>query len=326
MLNWGIYGAGVIAGKFASDFKKVEGAKIVAAFARKESRATEFCELHGIDKSYSDENAFFDAPDIDVVYVSTPHALHAEVAIKALKAGKHVLCEKPFTLNAKQSQEVFNVAKAENRFVMEALWTLFLPSIQKVIQWVEEGRIGQLKAIEANFGFAGNHDPAGRLLDPKLGGGALLDVGIYPVLMANYLTHDVPEVIKVIGKKTVTGVDGTVFVNCMYPNGVLASLNASIEMDMDNTLFIYGDKGRIEIPSFWMADKAICIGENSTESFNAGENETQGYHYEAQAVCDAINSGALTHPVVSPTFTISLMTTLDRIRKEIGLVYDADDK
>lgn len=325
MLNWGIYGAGVIAGKFASDFKKVEGAKIVAAFARKETRASEFCELHGIEKPYFDENAFFDDPDIDIVYVSVPHALHAEVSIKALKAGKHVLCEKPFTLNAKQSKEVFNVAKAENRFVMEALWTLFLPTIQKAIAWVEEGKIGQMKAIEANFGFSGDHNPSGRLLDPKLGGGALLDVGIYPVLMANHLTHAIPDAVKAIGYKTATGVDGTVFVSCMYPNGVMASLNASIEVELINTLFIYGDKGRIEIPSFWMADEAICTYENVTEVFKASESETQGYHFEAQAVCDAINSGALTHPVVSPTFTISLMATLDRIRKEIGLVYEADD-
>ena len=115
MLKWGIYGAGVIAGKFAKDFIKVEGAKIIAAYARQESRATEFCESHGIEKAYSNDNAFFADPDIDIVYVSTPHALHAEVAIRALKAGKHVLCEKPFTLNAKQSEEVFKVAKAENR-------------------------------------------------------------------------------------------------------------------------------------------------------------------------------------------------------------------
>lgn len=326
MLNWGIYGAGVIAGKFASDFKKVEGAKIVAAYARNESKVKAFCDDHGIgiEKAYSDENAFFDDPDIDVVYVSTPHALHAEVAIKALKAGKHVLCEKPFTLNAKQSQGVFDVAKAENRFVMEALWTLFLPTILKAISWVEAGKIGTIKAIEANFGFSGEHAAEGRLLNPKLGGGALLDVGIYPVLIANHLTHSVPAEIKAVAHMTDTGVDGSVFVTCTYPKGVLASLNASIEVDMVNTLVIYGDKGRIEVPSFWMADEAICIGESGTEIFKASNNEMQGYQYEAKAVCDAINRGEITHPVVSPSFTVSLMTTLDLIRKEIGLVYEAD--
>lgn len=326
MLNWGIYGAGVIAGKFASDFKKVEGAKIVAAYARNESKVKAFCDDHGIgiEKAYSDENAFFDDPDIDVVYVSTPHALHAEVAIKALKAGKHVLCEKPFTLNAKQSQGVFDVAKAENRFVMEALWTLFLPTILKAISWVEAGKIGTIKAIEANFGFSGEHAAEGRLLNPKLGGGALLDVGIYPVLIANHLTHSVPAEIKAVAHMTDTGVDGSVFVTCTYLEGVLASLNASIEVDMVNTLVIYGDKGRIEVPSFWMADEAICIGESGTEIFKASNNEMQGYQYEAKAVCDAINRGEITHPVVSPSFTVSLMTTLDLIRKEIGLVYEAD--
>jgi predicted dehydrogenase len=325
MLNWGIYGAGVIAGKFAKDLIRVEGAKIIAAYARKEPSVIEFCERYDIDKAYFDSNAFFDDPDIDVVYVATPHALHAEIAIRALKAGKHVLCEKPFTLNAKQTEAVFAVAKAENRFVMEALWTLFLPTIHKAISWVEAGKIGKLKAIEANFGFAGEHATEGRLLNPKLGGGALLDVGIYPVLMANHLTHSVPTEVKAIAHKTDTGVDGSVFVTCTYPDGVLASLNASIEIDMVNTLVIYGDKGRIEVPSFWMADEAICIGEAGTEIFKASENETQGYHHEALAVCDAIKRGDLTHDVVSPSFTVSLSTTLDRIRKEIGLVYDAEE-
>jgi len=324
MLNWGIYGAGVIASKFATDFKKVKGAKIIAAYGRKESRAIEFCSTYGIDKWYSDEEAFFNDPEIDVIYVSTPHALHAEVAIKALRAGKHVLCEKPFTLNSKQSKEVFEVAQVENRFVMEALWTLFLPAIQKAFTWVLDGKIGEVKSIEANFGFSGDHDPAGRLLNPKLGGGALLDVGIYPVLMANRLTHSVPEQVKAMAHMTETGVDGSVFVTCQYPNGVLASLNASIEMDMVNSLYIYGSKGHIEIPSFWMADEVVCTLESGKETFIASENEKQGYHYEAQAVCDAINHGDLTHPCVKPSFTIALIETLDRIRKDIGLVYEAD--
>jgi predicted dehydrogenase len=325
MLRWGIYGAGKIAGEFAADFPKVKGAKLIAAYARKEDSVKLFCETNEIEHAYHKEDDFFGNPDIDVVYVSTPHALHAEVVKKALKAGKHVLCEKPFALNAKQTKEVFELAAKENRFVMEALWTLFLPTIQKVFSWVEEGRIGELRAVEANFGFVGNQDPEWRLMNPKLGGGALLDVGIYPVLMANALNKSIPLSINAHSHFTQTGVDGSTFITCEYPNGIMASLNASVEMDLVNTLFIYGDQGRIEVPSFWMADEATLITADGTQTFVAAMQEQHGYEYEAQAVCDAIENGESAHKIVSHEFSISLMETLDRIRQEIGLVYDADE-
>lgn len=324
MLNWGIYGAGTIAGKFVTDFTKVEGAKMIAAYARKEEKVKLFCETQEIERAYHLEDDFFNDPDIDVVYVSTPHALHAEVVKKALKAGKHVLCEKPFALNSKQATEVFELADKEQLFVMEALWTLFLPTILKVFSWVDEGHIGELKAIEANFGFKGNTDPEWRLMNPKLGGGALLDVGIYPVLIANALNKSVPLSIKANGHFTQTGVDGTTFITCQYPNGTMASLNASIEVELINTLIIYGSKGRIEVPSFWMADQATLIIGESVEEFDANIFEKQGYQYEAQAVCDAIENKETAHHMVSHKFTIELMDTLDRIRREIGLVYDVD--
>lgn len=324
MLNWGIYGAGAIAGKFAADFTKVEDAKIIAAYARNEEKAKLFCESHVIERAYHLEEDFFNDTDIDVVYVSTPHALHAEVVKKALTAGKHVLCEKPFTLNREQAIEIFKLADEKQLFVMEALWTLFLPTITKVFSWVEAGRIGEIKAIEANFGFIGNTDPEWRLMNPKLGGGALLDVGIYPVLMANALNKSVPESIKAHGHFTKTGVDGTTFITCQYPNGTMASLNASIEIDLVNTLIIYGSKGRIEVPSFWMADSATLIIDETVEKFEANIFEKQGYQYEAKAVCEAIENGMTAHQVVSHEFTIELMETLDRIRHEIGLVYDVE--
>ncbi len=324
MLNWGIYGAGIIAGKFATDFTKVKGAKIMAAYARNEAKAKLFCETHVIERAYHLEEDFFGDPDIDVVYVSTPHALHAEVVKKALKAGKHVLCEKPFALNQKQAIEVFKLAEEKQLFVMEALWTLFLPTILNVFSWVDEGRKGEIKAIEANFGFVGNSDPEWRLMNPKLGGGALLDVGIYPVLMANALNRSVPESIKAHGHFTQTGVDATTFISCQYPNGTMASLNASIEVDLVNTLIIYGTEGRIEVPLFWMADCATLIIGETVERFEANIFEKQGYQYEAQAVCEAIENGTTAHQLVSHEFTMELLETLDRIRREIGLVYDVD--
>lgn len=323
-MKWGVYATGAIAHGFANDLKKVNGAKIVAAYARNEHKGRLFCEKYGIERFYNNEDAFFSDPEIEAVYVSTPHTLHAEISIKALKAGKHVLCEKPFAMNANEAKRVIAVALEQKRFVMEALWTLFLPAIQKVFEWIEADKIGAVKVIQANFGFGGNNDPQGRLLNPDLGGGALLDVGIYPVLMANVLSKGTPESICAQVNLTDTGVDGSTFINFKYPNGIYALLAASIEVNLINDLVIYGDKGRIVVPLFWMADEATCYYDDKVESFVSDESSKSGYNYEAQAVSNAVNEGLLQHNLVSHQFTIELMETLDRIRAEIGLVYKQD--
>jgi len=323
-MKWGLYATGGIAEAFASDFKKVSGSKIIAAYARNKDKGRLFCERHHIERYYDDEAAFLNDPDIEAVYVSTPHTLHAEVSIKVLKAGKHVLCEKPFAMNAKEAKQVIAVAIEEKRFIMEALWTLFLPTIQKVFEWIETDRIGEVKVIQANFGFSGNRDPLGRHLNPDLGGGALLDVGIYPVLMANYLAKSTPESISAQVNFTQTGVDGTTVMNARYPNGMLAMLSASIDVNLVNDLIIYGEKGRIVVPLFWMANEATCYSEDQVETFISEEHQKRGYHYETQAMIDAINKDNLSHEVASHQFTLELMETLDRIRSEIGLVYKQD--
>ncbi len=323
-MKWGLYATGAIAEAFATDIRKLNGEVIIAAYARNEQKGRLFCEKHNIERFYHDEATFFSDPDIEAVYVSTPHTLHAEVSIKALRAGKHVLCEKPFAMNAKEAKRVIAVALEQKRFVMEALWTLFLPSIQKVFEWIEADRIGAVKVIQANFGFSGNQDPQGRLLNPDLGGGALLDVGIYPVLIANFLAKSTPESISAEVNLTNTGVDGSTFISARYPNGILALLGASIEVNLINNLVIYGEKGRIVVPSFWMANEATCYYDNDVESFVCDEQQRNGYHYETQEVSNAINDGLLQHDLVSHQFTIELMETLDRIRAEIGLVYKQD--
>jgi dihydrodiol dehydrogenase / D-xylose 1-dehydrogenase (NADP) len=323
-MKWGLYATGGIAEAFANDIRKLHGEIIVAAYARNEQKGRMFCEKHNIERFYHDEEAFFSDPDIEVVYVSTPHTLHAEVSIKALKAGKHVLCEKPFAMNAKEANRVFAVAHEQKRFVMEALWTLFLPTIQKVFEWLDSDRIGEIKVIQANFGFEGSKDPLGRHLNPDLGGGALLDVGIYPVLIANFLAKSTPESISAQVKFTETGVDGSTFISAKYPNGILALLGASIEVNLINDLVIYGEKGRIVVPLFWMANEATCYYEDQVETFISDETQIRGYHYETQAVSNAIHGGLLQHELVSHQFTIDLMETLDRIRSEIGLVYKQD--
>jgi len=326
MINFGVLGAGAIAEKFVSDLKMVPQAKCVAAYGRNLMRVTDFCTRHQVDMIYDDLDAFLNDPGIDVVYVATPHSLHAEGAVLALQAGKHVICEKPFSMNKAEAEAVFRLAQSKGLFIMEALWTLFLPSINRALKWIEAGEIGEIKAIEANFGFVGNNDPNGRLLNPALGGGALLDVGIYPVLISNRLMNGVPKQIRACAKMTDTHVDGTTSMILTYENGVMATLNASIETQMVNSLRVYGERGYVELPSFWMADEAYCHLDSKTLSFKADptENQQQGYHHEASALCEDLISKKTQNDKVPHQFTLNLMETLDRIRKEIGLVYQMD--
>ena len=324
-MNWGIYASGAIAKAFAHDMQKLNSEKIIAVYARDEDKGRRLCQTFKIERYYNDEREFFLDNDIDVVYIATPHSLHADVTIKSLKAGKHVLCEKPFAINAHEARRVFSVAKEEHRFVMDALWTLFLPVIHKVFEWIENDKIGAIKVIQANFGFKGNNDPQGRLHNLKLGGGALLDVGVYPVLMANRLAQSAPKTIHAYANFTSTGVDGSTFMSLVYPNKIQAVLKASIETQLINDLVIYGSKGKIVVPLFWMANEAICFCESEILTFVSDESQKSGHHYEAMAVATAISEGRLEHESVSHQFTLELMETLDRIRAKIGLVYPQDN-
>lgn len=321
MIRWGLYGVGIIADKFASDFKAVEEGHIVAAYGRRKEAVTEFCEKHDILNRYSDEHEFFSDQSIDVIYIATPHILHSEVAIKALNAGKHVLCEKPFSMNEIQTRKVLETSQKKQKYIMEALWTLFLPAIEQALLWIKEDKIGQVDLIEGSFGFHGNNDPYGRLMNPDLGGGALLDVGIYPLLMANAIAGEVPEKLSAVSKFTNTGVDETTLITGLYKNGLLASIKTSINLELDNNLIIYGDKGKIVIPSFWMAQEAFLTSDGQETHFYRPESLYAGYQYEASAVCNDILQHKLENSRVTHQFTLELTQTLDRVRREIGLKY-----
>ena len=288
MIKWGLYGVGTIADKFAHDFRAVEEGHIIAAYGRRPEAVSVFCEKHDILKPFTDEIAFLSDPSIDVIYVATPHIMHAEVAIKALEAGKHVLCEKPFTMNASQTDRVLKVANEKRKYIMEALWTLFLPSVQNAIEWIESGRIGRVMLIEGSFGFHGPQEPKGRLLNPDLGGGALLDVGIYPMMMANRIAGGTPTKLNASCRFTETGVDETTLFSGEYENGILFHLKASIQFEFENTLTVYGDKGKIVIPSFWMAQEAFLISSDGEIHDHHPERQYYGYQYEARAVCKDI--------------------------------------
>ncbi len=252
-VRFGILGAGRIAHKFAEALRGIGGVPVAVA-SRDKDRAEAFGERHGIPVSYGSYAELLADPQIDCVYVATPHGLHRDHMIACLEAGKPVLCEKAFTLDLPEAEEVFRLAASRGLFVMEAMWTRFLPVIREALLAVQNGEIGKVVSLEADFAFPGDRDPAGRLLDPALGGGALLDVGIYPITLAN-LFLGIPESVRAEARFAVTGVDVDETIVYGYPDAE-AVLRASFLKLRSRTARIKGTEGSLVLPAFWAAERA----------------------------------------------------------------------
>lgn len=320
MIKWGIIAPGTIANAFAKEVKNTEDGVAFAVYGRSEEKAKKFAKEYNIDKYYSNIDEFLNDDNIDAVYIATPHNYHMDYAKKCINAKKSVLCEKPFSYNYKTSREVLDLAKENNVFIMEALWTLFLPAVNQAKRWIEEGKIGKIKLITANFGFKSEYNTNSRLYNPNLAGGALLDVGIYPILFSNYITNQFPIEIKASGEFTKTNVDESDTINLKYEDGALASLTCSIIVDTDNSAVIYGEKGKIVIPTFWMAKEAYLYNEDNTEKF-VDEYEEVGYKYEIEEANNCIIKKVLESNVASHNVTLKLAEIMDEVRNQIGLVY-----
>ncbi|MGG7058883.1 Gfo/Idh/MocA family protein [Clostridium nigeriense] len=320
MIRWGIIAPGTIANAFAKEVIKTKDGVLTAVYGRNENKVKEFAKDYNIEKYYSNIDEFLNDENIDAVYIATPHNYHMEYAKKCIEAKKHILCEKPFSYNYKTSEEVLNLARKSNLFIMEALWTLFLPAVNQAKKWIEEDKIGKVKLVTANFGFKSNEDINSRLYNPCLAGGALLDVGIYPILFSNFMIGSFPKKIKADAEFTNTKVDESDIINLKYENGVLASLTCSISADTDNTAIIYGEKGKIVIPKFWSAKESYLYFEDRTEEFIDSYKEA-GYKYEIEEANRCIKNKALESTIAPHNITLELAKIMDEIRNQIGLIY-----
>lgn len=320
MIKWGIIAPGTIANAFAKEVNNTKEGILSSVYGRNEDRTKEFAKKYNIEKYYTNIDDFLSDDNIDAVYIATPHNYHMNYAKKCIEAKKHILCEKPFSYNFKTGQEVLELAKENNIFIMEALWTLFLPAVNQAKKWIKEGKIGKVKLITANFGFKSEEDVNSRLYNADLAGGALLDVGIYPILFSNFIMNDIPKEIKATAVMTRTGVDETDVINLKYKDGALASLTCSIAAETDNTAVIYGEKGKIVIPTFWMAKEAYLYSYESEEKFEDKYNEA-GYKYEIIEANKCMVNNSLESDIASHDVTLGLAKIMDEIREQIGLVY-----
>ena len=328
IIRWGILGAGRIARKFASDLRLAENCELMAIGSRSQQSADEFNKEFPVQYCHYSYEELAQNPEVDVIYIATPHNLHYENTLLCLQHNKAVLCEKPFAMNSRQAIEMIKLAKEKKLFLMEALWTKFHPHYIKTLEMVQQGLLGEITSVLVNFGFKPIPPVPVRLFDPALGGGTVMDIGIYNVFMVMSVLGK-PDHIEATMTPASTGVDEQCAILFRYKNGVLAQLFSTFSSDLATEADICGSEGRIRLTSRFYEP-------SSTVEFSKGKADTKqvipvhkeqgfGYQYEARHVNDCLRNGLTESNIVSFADTILLMETLDKIRKVAGIHYPTDE-
>lgn len=325
-IRWGILGTGFIANQFAEGLQALPDAELRAVASRSQGRANAFGEQYNVPQRYASYAELAQASDVDAVYVATPHSSHKENTLLCLHNGKHVLCEKPFALNAAQAREMVALAREKALFLMDAVWTRFFPAMGKVRDWLAEKAIGDVLLVQSDFGFRMPEvDPTHRLFDPALGGGALLDVGIYPVQLASMVYGKEPQNIASRATLGSTGVDELSVTVLQYSDYEMATVTTALQVDTPHEARILGSRGMILIPDWWHPTQlTLRIAGETPQTFNF-PIEGNGYNYEAAEVGRCLRAGRTESPIMPLDETLIIMETLDRIREQWGLRYPDED-
>lgn len=320
-VRWGILATGAIAATFTEDLARSPDAEVVAVGSRTETAAKAFAERYGIPRAYGSWLELAADDEVDVVYVATPHSAHHAAARLCLKAGRAVLCEKPLTLDLPTSQELIATAQEQGVFLMEAMWARCNPTIRRVAEMIRDGAIGEVTSVTADFGLAGPFPASHRLRDPALGGGGLLDLGIYPVTLA-HLVLGRPAEIKAWGWLTPEGVDQNLAIIFGYASGALASLTCGSVGATGVRAVITGRGGRIELdPPFFCPTTATLIRDSGAPEEIGLPVTGHGYLPEIEEVHRCLRAGRLESDLVPHATTLEVMSLLDEIRAAVGVVY-----
>ncbi|MDX3093485.1 Gfo/Idh/MocA family oxidoreductase [Streptomyces sp. ME01-24h] len=325
-VRWGILATGGIAAAFAEDLRELkDDAEIVAVGSRRADSARAFADRFGIPRAYGSWTELADDEGVDVVYVATPQSAHRVAAGLCLRAGRAVLCEKPFTVNAVEARELADLARAHGRFLMEAMWTYCDPVVRRLTELVADGAVGEVRSVHADFGLPGPFEPGHRLLDPALGGGALLDLGVYPVSFAHLLLGE-PDEIQAWAHLTEDGLDDNTGMLLGYDSGAMAVLSCSLTADTAQTAVVTGSAGRIEVPrGFFHPDRFVLHREGrEPEEFGAPEGGLRGLQHEAAEVMRCLRAGERESPLVPLEGSLAVMRTLDTVRDRVGVRYPGE--
>jgi len=324
-VRWGFAGPGRIAGAVALDLPLVPGARLAAVGSRSRARAEAFAAEHGAERAHGSYRALIDDPDVDVVYIATPHPQHQAIALAAIAAGKHVLVEKAFTATLAGTQEVVDAARVAGVFAMEAMWTRFFPTIARVRELIADGAIGEVRSLQADLGIAAPQDPTNRFFAPELGGGGLLDLGVYVANLAHLLLGPPTEVIA-RGTLTETGVDAEVALLLVHSGGATSTLTCSIRSPSVGRARIDGTGGSIELKPRFHHPHGFTL-----RRLGAAPERVDlppvgiGYSHELVEVTDAVRQGRTESEIMPLSATLEVMAVLEEAGRQVGVTPWAED-
>ena len=323
-VRWGIVATGGIAAAFARDLRLLPGAEVVAVGSRRQETADAFAGEHDVPRAFATYEDLVSDDQVDAVYVSTPHPGHRDAAMLAIEAGKAVLVEKPFTMDATEARALVDAARRRGVFLMEAMWTRFLPHVVRLREVLAEGTLGEVTTVTAEHGQWFAHDPQHRLFAPDLGGGALLDLGIYPLSFAS-MVLGTPRRVTAVSEPAFTGVDGTTSAVLQHDGGAQAVVTCSLRAAGVNAASVVGSQARIEVDPVWYRPTSMrVVGRDDSvlESFDQPV-EGSGHRFQAAEVGRCLAAGLLESDVMPLDETVALMETMDEVRRQIGLDYAA---
>ncbi|HPT95097.1 MAG TPA: Gfo/Idh/MocA family oxidoreductase [Microbacteriaceae bacterium] len=325
-VRWGVLAPGIIAHVQVADMRR-HGLRVDAVASRDLARARDFAAEFGIARAYGDYQALCADPDIDAIYIASPHPFHAKQALLAISHGKHVLVEKAFAMNARQAQTVLDAASARGVIALEAMWVRYLPYMAVIQNWLAEGHIGRVRAVSADRSTILSTDPTHRVRAIELGGGAILDVGVYPVAFVQGLLG-APIAIAARGRLTEQGVDAAAAAVLEYADGTLATITTSIDTAGTNTVTIMGERGRIEVLANayeWPFDARVVDAEGTQLDAFTAAHEGRGMQFQALELETLVAEGRTRSEIMSPEDTLDVMRIMDEMRRQIGVRYPADD-
>jgi len=334
-VRWGILSTGYIANLFAEGLSVLDDATLVAVGSRSQDSADAFGAKWNAPHRHASYEALANDPDVEVIYIGTPHPFHYENALTCLNAGKHALIEKPFTMNARQARALIDLAHKKGLFLMEAMWTRYLPAMVQVRKWIADGEIGEVELVRAHFSFMTNFNPKSRLFAPELGGGALLDAGVYPISFA-HMVLGTPKTISSTATLGKTGTDDRSAYLFGYEGGKTALLSSGVQLAIPVEADIFGTKGYIKVHEPWLNPRVVTLAKPSAPGGDSMliydgilfDKQTvhpmargNGYNYEAAEVGQCIRAGKRESAIMSQAETLSIMETMDKIRAQWNLTY-----
>ena len=318
-VRWGVVGPGRIADRVVRDLPHVPDAVVTAVASRSEERAAAFAAEHGIERAHGSYRAVVDDPDVDALYVATPHPQHRAVTLAAIRAGKAVLVEKAFTVTPEATREIVDLARERGVFVMEAMWTRFQPAVVRLRELLADGAIGEVQSVQADLGAQHSTDPADRFYNPDTGGGALFDVGVYPISFAQ-MVLGTPETVAAHGVLAATGVDVEEAVLLGYPDGRSASLLASLRCATPGAARVVGTGGWIEVPPRFHHPRSLVLVRHGHEPETiTAPPRGAGYSHELVEVTECVAAGRTESAVIPLADTVAVQEIMGEVAARIGL-------